>query len=520
MRNVMPVETRDSRAAGGDHPVLLPLDEHNLRHLASVRPSGYANPAPKERYHLVVIGAGPGGLVTAIAAAGLGAKVALIERHMMGGDCLNVGCVPSKGVLRAARAWNEARRGAAEFGAPPVSGPGDFAAAMRRMRRLRADLSPVDSVARYTERGVDVFLGEGRFLDAATIGVGEARLKFRRAVIATGARAAIPDLPGLKDAEPLTNETIFWLEDLPPRLAIIGAGPIGCELAQAFTRFGSQVTVLMRGDQILPREDRDAARVVEEAMRRDGVSFVHGAKLQRVERREDERVLHFERSGRRESLAADQILVAAGRAPNVESLNLDAAGVRHGRGGVEVDDRLRTTNRMVYAIGDVCSRYQFTHAADAQARLVIANALFFGRGRASSLVMPWCTYTSPEIAHVGMYEADARQAGMEADTVTVPLHDLDRAVLEGATEGFARVHIKKGTDRILGATLVAEHAGDMIGELALAITAKTGLGAIGRTIHPYPTTGEVIRKTADTWRRTKLTPFVRRVFGLFFRIVR
>jgi pyruvate/2-oxoglutarate dehydrogenase complex dihydrolipoamide dehydrogenase (E3) component/uncharacterized membrane protein YdjX (TVP38/TMEM64 family) len=502
-----------------ERPILLPLDDHNRRHLASVRPEDHVNPRPRERYHLVVIGAGPGGLVTAIAAAGLGARVALIERHMMGGDCLNVGCVPSKGILRAARAWHEAARGADEFGAPRVAGTGDFAAAMRRMRKLRADLSPVDSVRRYTERGVDVFLGEGRFLDPDTIGVGGARLKFRRAVIATGARAAMPPVPGLKEAEPLTNETVFWLEELPARLAIIGSGPIGCELAQAFARFGSRVTVMNRGDRILPREDRDAARIVEAALARDGVTFAHGTKLLRVERRGEERVIHCERGGRAETIVVDRILVAAGRAPNVERLALEAGGVRFTPRGIDVDDRLRTSNRKVYAIGDVASPYQFTHVADAQARLVIANALFFGRGRASRLVIPWCTYTSPEVAHVGMSEDDAVRAGMAVDTITVPLHDLDRAVLEGATEGFARVHLRKGTDRILGATLVAKHAGDMIGELALAITAGVGLSAIGRTIHPYPTSGEVIRKTADAWRRTKLTPFAKKVFERFFRIV-
>jgi len=500
--------------------MLQPLDEHNLRHLANVHPDGYVNPEPRDRYHLVVIGAGPGGLVAAAAGAALGARVALIERQMMGGDCLNVGCVPSKGILRAARAWHESAGGHERFGAPPVSAGGDFAAAMRRMRRLRADLSHVDSVERFRKLGVDVFLGEGRFLDPGTVAVDGARLRFRRAVIATGARAAIPDLPGLRDAAPLTNETLFWLEELPPRLVVIGAGPIGCEMAQAFARFGSRVTLVQRSGQILPREDGDAAALVGKALARDGVTLRLSAKLTSVETRDGARLVHLEHDGRRESIPADRILVAAGRVPNVETLGLEAAGVRLGRRGVEVDDRLRTANPKVYAIGDVCSRYQFTHAADAQARLVVQNALFFGRGRVSRLVMPWCTYTSPEIAHVGMYEADARAAGIPVQTITVPLDELDRAVLDGANEGFVRLHLRRGTDRILGATLVAEHAGDMIGELALAITAGTGLAAIGRTIHPYPTTGEVIRKAADAWNRTRLTPAVQRIFKLFFRILR
>ncbi len=502
------------------HPLIRPLDGHNQRHLAHVHPGGYANPTPKDRYHLVVIGAGPGGLVAAAAAAALGAKVALVERHLMGGDCLNVGCVPSKGVIRAARAWHEARRGAEAFGAPPVAGAGDFGAAMARMRRLRADLSKVDSVQRYTGLAVDVFLGEGRFADAETIEVAGARLAFRRAVIATGARAAIPPVPGLAEAGALTNETVFWLETLPARLAVIGAGPVGCELAQAFARFGSQVTLLQKAPQVLPREDRDAARLVEASMMRDGVRLRAGVTLTRVECRGEERVIHFEEQGRRETVVADRLLVAAGRTPNVEALDLRAAGITFTPRGVTVNDRLQTTNPRVFAIGDVCSPFQFTHAADAHARLVVANALFFGRGKASRLVMPWCTYTSPELAHVGLYEQDAVEAGHQVDTITVPLDDLDRAVLDGAADGFVRVHVKRGTDRILGATVVAENAGDIIGELALACTAGVGLSKIARTIHPYPTQGEIVKKAADAWRRTTLTPRAKRLFGTFFKVFR
>jgi pyruvate/2-oxoglutarate dehydrogenase complex dihydrolipoamide dehydrogenase (E3) component len=501
-------------------PLIRPLDEHNLRHLGNVHPDRYTNPTAKARYHVVVVGGGPGGLVVAAASAALGAKVALVERHLMGGDCLNVGCVPSKGVIRAARAWHEARHASATFGASPVAGTGDFGAAMRRMRRLRADLSKVDSVWRYRDLGVDVFVGEGRFVAPDAVEVDGQRLAFRRCVISTGARAAMPPVPGLADADPLTNETVFWLEALPRRLAVIGAGPIGCELAQSFARFGSQVTLLQRAPQVLPRDDRDAARIVEEAMMRDGVMFRGGVDLTRVERRGGEKVIHYQEGGRTETVVADEILVAAGRTPNVESLDISKAGVAPGPKGVAVDDRLRTTNRRVYAIGDVASTFQFTHAADAQARLVVANALFFGRGKASSLVMPWCTYTSPEIAHVGMYEEDARTAGLEVDTITVTLEDLDRAVLDGAGEGFARVHLKKGTDRILGATVVAENAGDIIGELALACTARVGLGKIAQTIHPYPTQGEIVRKMADAWRRTKLTPGAKRFLATFFKVFR
>jgi len=403
-----------------------------------------------------------------------------------------------------------------------VHGPGDFGAAMARMRRLRAGISRVDGAARYRELGVDVFLGEGRFVAGDRVAVDGKSLRFRRAVIATGARAAEPPIPGLASCGFLTNETVFTLTELPRRLLVIGAGPVGCELAQAFARFGSEVVLVGKGAQVLPREDADAAAVVETAMAAQGVRVMHEAQVVRAERRGADRVLVIELDGRTEELSADQVLVAVGRAPNVEGLGLETAGVAYGPRGVSVNDRLRTSNPRVFAVGDICSRYRFTHAADAQARLVVANALFFGLGggRASRLVVPWTTYTSPEVAHVGQCERDAVAAGHQVQTITVPLHDVDRAVLDGQDEGFLRVHLERGTDRILGATLVADHAGEMIGESVLAITRNLGLAGIGATIHPYPTRSEVFRKAADAWRRTKLTPSARRVFRTFFRYVK
>ncbi len=497
-----------------------PHDEHSQKLLHNVHPPDWRNPEPKDRYHLVIIGAGTGGLVSAAAAAGLGAKVALIERHLMGGDCLNVGCVPSKAVIRAARSWHAAREASRAFEGPETDGTADFGAAMRRMRRLRARLSAIDSAQRFTDLGVDVFLGHGRFVSPAAVQVDGRTLNFRRAVIATGGRAAALPIPGLEEAGYLTNETIFSLTELPERLLVIGAGPIGCELAQSFARFGSRVTVIDRAEHILPREDVDAALVVQRAMQRDGVVYMNGSKILTVEQQGNEKVICIVRDGRQERLAGDQIIVAVGRAPNVGGLGLESARVAYTAEGVTVDDRLRTANKRIYAVGDVCSKHKFTHAADFQARIVVQNALFFGRAKASELVMPWTTFTSPEIAHVGYYERDAVAAGFEVETITVLLHDVDRAVLDGEEEGFLRLHLKKGTDRILGATLVAEHAGDMIGEIALAITAGVGLSKIGQTIHPYPTQGEVFRKAADAWRRKKLTPIVKKLFQAFFRVVR
>ncbi|HEU5170251.1 MAG TPA: mercuric reductase [Gemmatimonadales bacterium] len=510
----------DSPRETGPRVLLEPADDHNRRLLDNVHPPTWANPTPRDRYHLVVIGAGTGGLVSAAAAAGLGAKVALVERHLMGGDCLNVGCVPSKGVIRAARAWREAGTARETFGGPAVAGAGDFAAAMQRMRRIRADISRVDAAPRYRDLGVDVFLGPGRFIAPDAAEVDGAILRFRRAIIATGARAAVPPIPGLREAGHLTNETIFSLTELPRRLVVIGAGPMGCEMAQSFARFGSAVTVLNTAEHILPREDGDAAAIVERAMAQDGVRVLHGACVVRVERRGEERIAHLEVGGRAEQVVGDQLLVAVGRAANVEGLGLEAAGVRYGKTGVIADDRLRTSNPRIYAVGDVNGRFRFTHNSDFQARIAIQNALFFGRRKASSLVMPWCTFTSPEIAHVGMYEKDARAAGHAVETLTLPLEDVDRALLDGEHEGFLRLHLKRGSDRILGATLVAGHAGDMISEITVAMVNGVGLGGIGNAIHPYPTQAEVFRRAADTWRRGKLTPGVRRLFATFFRLFR
>ena len=493
---------------------LHPWDDHNRRLHAHVAPADWKNPTPAGRYNLVVIGGGTAGLVTAAGAAGLGAKVALIERHLLGGDCLNVGCVPSKALIRAARAVAEARnRG--RFGVK-ITGEVtvDFPAVMERMRRLRADLSPHDSAARFRELGVDVFLGAGKFTGRDTIEVGGQPLRFARAAIATGARAAAPPIAGLEGVPYLTNETLFSLTALPRRLLVVGAGPIGCEMAQAFARFGSQVTLVESAAGILPREDRDAATILRAALERDGVPILCDGKDLKVERAPEGGVRwRLGAGGRDVTDVADRLLVAVGRAPNVEGLGLEAAGVAFDNKGVSVNDRLQTTNPRIFACGDVCSRFQFTHAADFMARIVIQNALFYGRKKASALVIPWATYTSPEVAHVGLTTADAKTQQIEIDTFTQPLAKVDRAILDGEDEGFVRIHVRRGSDHILGATIVAAHAGDLIGELSLAMTKDIGLGSIAAAIHPYPTQAEAIRKAGDLYNRTRLTPFVKRLFA-------
>jgi len=496
-----------------DLPDVLPRDEHNADLVANVHPGDWQNPEPAARYNLVVIGGGTAGLVTAAGAAGLGAKVALVERHLLGGDCLNVGCVPSKCMIRSARASAEVAQ-AGQFGVRVPDGVQvDFAAVMERVRRLRAAISHHDSAERFRELGVDVFLGEGRFSGPDTVEVAGRTLRFGKAVITTGARAYRPPVPGLEEAGYLTNETVFSLTECPRRLVVFGAGPLGCELAQAFQRLGSQVTIIQRGPVLLPREDPDAAAVLAEAFRRDGLEVAVRTEVDKVEVRGQQKLVHIVADGHHDVVEADEILVGAGRRPNVEGLNLDLVGVQYDeRHGVVVDDRLRTTNRRIFAAGDICLKYKFTHTADAAARIVIQNALFAGRRKLSALVVPWCTYTDPEIAHVGMYEKGAEESGVRVDTYVQPLADVDRAVADGEGSGFVKVIVRKGTDRLLGGTIVARHAGEMISELTLATVGGVGLKTISATIHPYPTQAEAIRKVADAYQRTRLTPFVKKLF--------
>ena len=502
-------------------PVVEPRDEHNQALVENVHPPGWVNPAPAGRYNLVVIGAGTAGLVSAIGAAGLGARVALIERDLMGGDCLNVGCVPSKALLRAARAAADVRN-AADFGVRvPPGAHVDFPAVMARMRRLRARISRSDSARRYRDLGVDVYLGSARFAGPDAVEVGGQTLRFAKAVIATGARAAVPEIAGLAEVGYLTNESVFTLTELPRRLAVIGAGPIGCELAQAFARFGAEVWLVEQDARVLPKEDRDVALHVQRALERDGVRLVLASRIERTERSAGIPVLHVQAGAERRAVAVDRILVGVGRAPNVEGLGLDRAGVAWDpRAGVTVDDRLRTSNRRIFAAGDVCSAYKFTHNSDFQARLVIQNALFLGRARASALTIPWCTYTDPEVAHVGLGEDEARLRGVAIRTFVQPLEEVDRALLDGETDGFVRIHVRLGTDRIVGATIVARHAGEMLPELTVAVAHGIGLGRLARTIHCYPTQAEAIRRLGDAYNRTRLTPMVMRLFGAWLRFAR
>jgi pyruvate/2-oxoglutarate dehydrogenase complex dihydrolipoamide dehydrogenase (E3) component len=320
-------------------------------------------------------------------------------------------------------------------------------------------------------------------------------------------------VPGLADAGFLTNETVFNLTERPRRLAVIGAGPIGCELAQAFQRLGSQVVLLHKNAHILDREDADAAAIVQDTFTREGIQLVLGMKLTRVEKRGAEKVLFYTAGGKEDCVTVDEILAGAGRAPNVEGLNLEKVGVQFDRrDGVRVNDQLQTTNPRIYAAGDICMKWKFTHAADFAARIVIQNTLFLGRKKLSALTMPWATYTDPEIAHVGLYEREARERGLALDTYTRQFKEVDRAIAEGETEGFVKIHVQKGADKILGATIVARHAGEMISEISVAMAAGLGLGGLASVIHPYPTQAEAIRHCGDAYNRTRLTPTVKKLF--------
>jgi pyruvate/2-oxoglutarate dehydrogenase complex dihydrolipoamide dehydrogenase (E3) component len=505
------------------------LDDEDRRLIAHVRPPEWRNPRPKAKYDLVVIGGGTAGLVCAAGAAGLGAAVALVERARLGGDCLNTGCVPSKALLRSARVVGEARAGAAA-GVAAETTP-DFAAVMRRLRARRADIAPNDSAARLVSLGVDVFFGSAEFSGTRSIVVRRADaarrshggtetrtgdspdadvLAFRKAVIATGSRPAVPPIAGLPAAAPfLTSDNVFDLRVQPRSLIVLGGGPVGCELAQAFARLGTAVTLVESAARLLRADDPDAAALVRASLERDGVAVRVGSSARHVSRNGDGVTVHLE-SG---DVRGGELLVATGRSPNVEDLRLEAAGVRYGREGIVVDDRLRTSQAGIYASGDVCSRFKFTHAADALSRIVVQNALFFGRRRASGLTIPWCTFTAPEVAHVGMSASESAAAG--GATITIPLADVDRSIVDDEREGFVRVHHARG--RILGATIVASSAGELIGIVALAMQHGHGLAALASAIFPYPTVSLALRQAGDAYRRQSLTPAVRRVLHYYFR---
>ena len=486
-----------------------PQDAHERERLANVHPSAWRNPHPAGRYTLVVVGGGTAGLVAAHAAAALGARVALIERNLLGGDCLNVGCVPSKAIIRTASLYADMRH-AGQYGAQiPAEIRVDFPAVMARMRAIRARISRADSAGRLLAAGVAVFFGDARFSGPDTLTVDGATLRFKKALIATGARPDTPSIPGLLEAGYLTNENVFDLTELPRRLLIIGGGPLGCELAQAFSRFGAQTIIAQNWPLFLPKEERDAAQILADSFARDGIEVRLNTRAVNVRMEGGQKLVDLVSDDYKSTVTVDAILTGAGRLPNVEGLNLEAAGVDcDAATGVRVNDFLQTSNPRIYAAGDACLEHKFTHTADASARIVVRNALFPGRQRLSALTIPWCTYTDPAIAHVGLYVREANRQQLPVKTFTIPMHEVDRAIADDEETGFVKIHVKERTDRILGATIVARHAGEMINEITLAMVAGVGLRTLARVIHAYPTQAEAIKKAADAYNRTRLTPTI------------
>lgn len=487
--------------------------DENLR-VRNVKPTVWSNTFPSHPYDLVVIGGGTAGLVSAAGAAGLGARVALIERNALGGDCLNTGCVPSKALLKSARVA-AAFFNAAHFGVQSDSTPEvNFSVVMQRMRRLRAEISANDSVERFSRLGVDIFFGSAEFTGPKSVSIDGNQIGFERAILATGARPRIPSIQGIDTVDALTSENVFTLNTMPPRLGIIGGGPIGCELAQAFARFGSEVILFHSKTGILPREDPDAAAIVTKALEKDGVQLVGDARNIGVQQRSGNILISANQSSANLSFDVDRILLATGRRPNTEGLNLESAQVHYDNDrGVVVDDRLRTTNRRIYAAGDVCSKFQFTHAADALARIAVGNALLGLRGRVSRLQIPWSTYTAPEIAQIGIQPWSAARRGMKIDSFMQSFSGVDRCILDGETEGFVKLYVRPHSDKIIGGTIVGRHAGELIGFVSLAMTNNIGLKRLAGTIFPYPTESEVFRRLGDQYNRNRLTPGIKWLFS-------
>ncbi|GKY96180.1 hypothetical protein MPSEU_000577800 [Mayamaea pseudoterrestris] len=487
-----------------------PLDSYNAETLNEVHPRDYKSPSSTyEEYDLIAIGAGAGGLVSARQAARRGGKTAMISEQLAGGDCLNVGCVPSKALLRAAKAIAEVER-ASEFGVVLPPGPVkiDFAKVMERLRAKRALISHVDGHATSEQAGTHVFQGKGRFISPTSIQVGETVLHFKKAVVATGGRPHIPNIPGLREAPYLTNEILFNLEALPPRMVILGAGAVGLEMAQSFARFGSKVTVITSTDQLFHSKfgDGEAANILKQELKSSGVDFIAGQVtiVKTISKQPEKAAKEFPLmqvtietpKGSNVSIDCDALLIAAGRDANVEDVGLDAGNVEFEVGkGVKINDLAQSvSNPNIYAVGDcVAGVPRLTHMSGEMAKLVVQNALFQDKWKLSSLVVPATMYTEPEYATVGIYSAElAEQRSMKVDTYRTGLEQNDRAILEGSNVGFCKIICEKGTDKIVGATIVAERAGEMINEVTLAMKNDIGLYQIGRNIHCYPTTGEAV----------------------------
>jgi pyruvate/2-oxoglutarate dehydrogenase complex dihydrolipoamide dehydrogenase (E3) component len=446
---------------------------------------------------LCVIGAGSAGLSVAAGAAQMGARTVLIEADRMGGDCLNTGCVPSKSLLAAAKAA-AAMRHAGRFGVHGGDPNVDFPAVHRHVHDVIAGIAPHDSVERFTSLGCTVIQARARFIDERTVEAGAQRIRARRFVIATGSRAGVPPIPGLDGVSFFTNETLFDNTQLPEHLVIIGAGPIGCEMAQAHRRLGARVSLLDLGP-MLPKDDPELVAIVRETFLAEGIDLAEGVKTRRIESRPGGIAVVAEEGSGERVVEGSHLLIAAGRRPNVEDLGLEAAGVHHGPKGIEVDRRLRTSNRRIYAAGDVAGGYQFTHLAGYHAGIVLRNALFRLPAKVDTRALPWVTYTDPELAHVGLTEAEARDAhGAHVRVLRSEFAENDRARTERTTAGLIKVVVSR-RGHVLGATIVGAHAGELILPWVLAVGARLKIGALAGVIAPYPTLSEISKRVAGSY---------------------
>lgn len=481
------------------------------------QPRQFAKPKSFEA-NMVVIGAGSAGLVSSIVAAGAQAKVILIEKHKMGGDCLNTGCVPSKALIRSARIADYIKRGQ-DFGIDDAAGQVNFAKVMERVKRVITTIEPHDSVERFTSLGVECVSGDAKIISPWEVEVGGRSITTRAIVIATGARPFVPPIPGLKDIDFLTSDTLWDIRELPKRLLVLGAGPIGCELAQSFARLGSQVTLIDQAPRIMPREDADVSDVVRARFERDGVRVLTDCKAQEFNRVDGEGVLTVLTPEGSLDIPFDKVLVAIGRKANVEGFGLEELGVSlETRGTLQLNEYLQTIYPNIYACGDVAGPYQFTHMASFQAWYATLNALLgeFKKFRVEYKVVPWATFTDPEVARVGLSEQEAIDQDIPFELTRYGIDDLDRAIADEEAHGFIKVLTVPGSDRILGATIVGYHAAELLTEFVLAMTHGLGLKKIAATTHIYPTLSEANRFTASAWRNaripTRLLPWAEKFF--------
>ena len=457
------------------------------------RPHGQRSAGSSHRYDLAVVGAGPAGLAAALLAARSGARVALFERERLGGTSLNSGSVPSKALIRSATLFAGIREATRLQGSGQSEPIADLAKIAARLRRIEERIAGYHSLTRLARDGVDVHFGAAKFMDPHTIATGATRFRFKKALVATGAVAAAAGIPGLAEGSYVTSESVFGLTQLPEQLAVVGGGPLGCELAQAFCRLGSHVTIIQDEAKFLPREERDAAQILARAMARDGVEIRLNTRVVGARVAGARVLLETENYKTRGTIAADRVLVSVGRVPNVAGLNLEAAGIAFdGLNGIAVDDFLRTSNPSVYAAGDVCMDHKYTHVAESTGRMAVQNALLRQRLRYSGLIIPWCTFCIPEIAHVGLQIWEAREKSIPVKTYTMMMQDIDRAITDRQDNGFVKLHVVEGHDRIIGATIVASRASEMINEVCVAMHSGIGLRRLGRVMHTYPSQASAI----------------------------